>query len=189
MRVLILGAGGFLGRRLSASLAASGHVAGAAITELLLFDQHPFPLNKAAACQQRQLLGDLREATVLDALFANRVDIVFHLAATLTLDAETDFRLGLETNLLSLVEMLERCRKQATTPMFLFASSIATFGGHLPAVVGDDVFQSPSTSYGTHKVLAELLLIDYSRHGFIDGRALRLPIVVTHPGASHWQHL
>jgi D-erythronate 2-dehydrogenase len=184
MRVLVLGAGGFLGKKLSANLAASGHVAGAAITELLLFDQRLFPLNKAAVCPQRQLLGDLREATVLDALFVNRVDIIFHLAATLTLDAETDFRLGLETNLLSLVEMLERCRTQATTPMFLFASSIATFGGRLPAVVGDDVFQSPTTSYGTHKALAELLLVDYSRHGFIDGRALRLPIVVTHPGPA-----
>lgn len=68
--------------------------------------------------------------------------------------------------------------------MMLFASSIATFGGHLPAVVGDDVVQVPSSSYGTHKAVAELLLADYSRHGFVDGRALRLPIVLTHPGPA-----
>lgn len=184
MRVLILGAGGFLGSRLVARVVAEGQVAGQPVTELVLFDMRPMRQVHSANCRITQVHGDLREARVLDGLFSQPVDAVFHLAATLTLDAEMDHRRGLETNVLSLIELLERCRAQARAPMLLFASSISTFGGDLPAVVGDDVFQAPATSYGTHKVLAELLLADYSRHGFVDGRALRLPIVVTHPGPA-----
>lgn len=185
MRVLILGAGGFLGGRLAAKLAADGHIGGQRIEELVLFDVRPVRLPGEAACKLVQVNGDLRDGAVLDALFARGPDIVFHLAATLTVDAETDFRRGLDTNVLGLIELLERCRRQTAAPMLLFASSIATFGGRLPPVVGDDVFQSPTTSYGTHKAIAELLLADYSRHGFVDGRALRLPIVVTHPGPAN----
>ena len=184
MRIVLMGAGGFLGLRLAARLAAAGHIAGHPIDELVLSDLRPIRAPSAPACRLSQVHGDLRDPLVLDALFASEVDMVFHLAATLTVDAEADFRRGLETNVLALVQLLERCRIQAAPPMLLFASSIATFGGRLPTVVGDDVFQSPTTSYGTHKVIAELLLADYSRHGFVDGRALRLPIVVTHPGPA-----
>jgi nucleoside-diphosphate-sugar epimerase len=188
MRVLVLGAGGFLGSRLVAGLVASGRVAGRPIDELVLFDLRPVSLavagNGNGNGKVTPVHGDLRDPQVLDHLFAHPVDVVFHLAATLTLDAEADFRRGLETNVLSMIELLERCRAQARAPMLLFASSISTFGGKLPAVVDDDVFQAPATSYGTHKVVTELLLADYSRHGFVDGRALRLPIVVTHPGPA-----
>jgi nucleoside-diphosphate-sugar epimerase len=152
------------------------------ISELVLLDIRPVQHPQSAACAVTQVQGDLRERRVLDELFSRPVDVVFHLAATLTLDAERDFLRGLETNVLALIDLLERCRQQSPRPMLLFASSISTFGGELPDVVGDDVFQAPTTSYGTHKVVAEHLLADYSRHGFIDGRALRLPIVVTHPG-------
>lgn len=182
MRVLILGAGGFLGSRLVARLLANGKVAGQPITELVRFDLRPMCAVDGGSCRITQVHGDLREAYVLDGLFAQRVDVIFHLAATLTLEAQADHRRGLETNVLSLIELLERCRLQARAPMLLFASSISTFGGALPQVVGDDVFQAPTTSYGTHKVLAEMLLADYSRHGVVDARSLRLPIIVTHPG-------
>jgi nucleoside-diphosphate-sugar epimerase len=188
MRVLILGAGGFLGTRLAAHLAGTAQLAGRAIDELVLFDLRAAPVPRGAACPITVLHGDLRDSAALDALFATRVDAVLHLAATLTVDAESDFRRGLDTNVLAFIALLERCRLQAQTgpqaPMLLFASSIATFGGALPPVVGDDVFQAPTTSYGTHKTVAELLLADHSRHGFVDGRALRLPIVVTHPGPA-----
>jgi nucleoside-diphosphate-sugar epimerase len=184
MRIVVLGAGGFLGSRLAAGLASAGQLAGHSIEELVLSDLRPIRAPSSPACRLTQVHGDLRDPTVLDAMFGREVDMVFHLAATLTVDAEADFRRGLETNVLALVQLLERCRMQAVPPMLLFASSIATFGGRLPPVVGDDVFQSPTTSYGTHKAIAELLLADYSRHGFVDGRALRLPIVVTHPGPA-----
>lgn len=182
MRVLILGAGGFLGARLARRLASDARLGTQPIDELVLSDLRPVPAPADAACKIVTVHGDLRDSALLDSLFARPPDAIFHLAATLTVDAETDFRRGLETNLLSLIELLERCRVQPAAPLLLFASSIATFGGTLPPVVGDEVRQAPSTSYGTHKAVTELLLADYSRHGFVDGRALRLPIVVTHPG-------
>lgn len=183
MRVVILGAGGFLGARLAAHLARTAQLSGRSIHELVLFDLRAVSA-PAGACPVTVLHGDLRENAALDALFATRVDAVLHLAATLTVDAESDFQRGLDTNVLAFIALLERCRLQGSAPLLLFASSIATFGGRLPAVVGDDVFQAPTTSYGTHKTIAELLLADTSRHGFVDGRALRLPIVVTHPGPA-----
>jgi len=184
MRLVILGAGGFIGSRLAAQVAAQGHWGGRPVDEMVLFDQHPVRMASRTACKVSQVHGDLRDADALDALFATSVDGLVHLAAALTLDAESDFRCGLETNLLSLVELLERCRLQASAPVLLFASSISTFGGILPDVVGDGMVQAPETSYGIHKVIAEHLLADYSRHGFIDGRALRLPVVLTHPGPA-----
>ena len=184
MRVVIIGAGGFIGSRLAKKLAADGRIGKHPIAELVLFDVQPVPAPALAACKLCLVHGDLRDGAPVEQLFASQVDAIFQLAATLTVEAETDFRRGLETNLLAFVDLLERCRMQAVRPMLLFASSIATFGGRLPSVVGDDVFQAPTTSYGTHKAMAELLLADYSRHGFVDGRALRLPIVVTHPGPA-----
>jgi nucleoside-diphosphate-sugar epimerase len=119
---------------------------------------------------------------LFDTLFAEPFDAVFHLAAALTFDAESDFTRGLAINVHALMRLLEHCRAQPVVPTFLFASSISSFGGPLPAVVGDFVFQTPQTSYGSHKAIAELLINDYSRRGFLDGRVLRLPIVLTHPG-------
>ena len=184
MRVIVFGAAGFIGSRLAARLATEGRIGERRIDELVLFDLRPVAAPPDAACKLSVAHGDVRGASVLEALFAQPVDAVFHLAATLTLDAESDFGRGLETNVLALVELLEHCRRQPKAPMLLFASSISTFGGDLPEVVDDDVFQAPTTSYGTHKAVAEHLLADYSRHGFVDARALRLPIVLTHPGPA-----
>jgi nucleoside-diphosphate-sugar epimerase len=187
MQVLILGAGGFLGRHLSQHLATSGRLAGQPIDTLVLFDRQAVAA-PPARCTVRTVQGDLRDSATLQALFGEPVDCVFHLAATLTVDAESDFERGLQTNVLGFMALLDHCRAQAQAhhrpPLLLFASSIATYGGRLPAVVGDDVFQAPTTSYGAHKAVAELLLADHSRHGFVDGRALRLPIVLTHPGPA-----
>ena len=184
MRVIVFGAAGFIGSRLAARLATEGRIGERRIDELVLFDLRPAAVPPRAACKLSVAHGDVREARVLGALFAPPIDVVFHFAATLTLDAESDFRRGLETNVLALVELLEHCRRQPKAPMLLFASSISTFGGDLPEVVVDDVFQAPTTSYGTHKAIAEHLLADYGRHGFVDARSLRLPIVLTHPGPA-----
>ncbi|GIZ50202.1 NAD-dependent epimerase/dehydratase family protein [Noviherbaspirillum aridicola] len=175
MRVLVLGAAGFIGSHLAAALQAQG-----GIDELVLADRRP------AAASGRAIVacGDIRDEDFLARLFAGGYDRIYHLAASLTLDAESDFSAGMAVNLHALMRLLEHCRLQDRPPQLLFASSISTFGGPLPDIVGDDVAQTPQTSYGTHKAIAELLISDYSRRGFLDGRVLRLPVVLTHPGPA-----
>jgi nucleoside-diphosphate-sugar epimerase len=130
----------------------------------------------------RHVVGDVADGALLDQVLADGVDSVFALSATLTSQAEADFSRGMEVNLHGLLRMLEACRIRGTMPRFVFTSSIAAFGGPLPLTVGDGVALHPQTSYGTHKAMGELALHDYSRHRFVDGRALRLPIVLTRPG-------
>jgi nucleoside-diphosphate-sugar epimerase len=190
MRVLLLGAAGFIGANLTKALGARRALGlrGAApqpLAELVLVDSRPVPpMVVPPGVSIRIEQGDVREDGFLEALFEEEFDCVFHLAATLTLDAESDFAQGLQVNVLALIHLLELCRLQRRMPSFAFASSISTFGGSLPDVVDDGVAQTPETSYGAHKAMAELLISDYSRRGFIDGRALRLPIVLTHPGPA-----
>lgn len=183
-RVLILGAGGFIGSRLALSLAQDPVLAGRPLSALWLCDRHPVAAPPKAKCPVHTLQGELDDPGFLQAVFAQAPTTVFHLAAALTLDAEADYRRGLQVNVLALIQLLEGCRTLPSPPRLLFASSISTYGGPLPAVVDDFVVQAPDTSYGTHKVIAEQLIRDASRRGFVDGRVLRLPIVLTHPGPA-----
>lgn len=205
MRILVLGANGFIGSRLVAALPqfADNPDIGRN-TQIIASDlRAPGATWRADHAKQAAAAGngiglanappaddaiiqfvegDLLAPDLLDSLFVEPFDVVFHLASALTFDAEIDFKRGLQVNVHALMQLLEHCRKQGRPSKFLFASSISTFGGLLPDVVDDFVFQTPQTSYGTHKVIAEQLINDYSRRGFIDGRVLRLPIVLTHPG-------
>ena len=182
MRIVVTGAAGFVGGRLARELLARGTLDGRAIDQLVLVDRgFAAP---ASDPRVRQVAGDLRDAAVRAALFGQRVDGLFHLAATLTAEAERDFDGGLAMNLGGLLELLEDCRRQGAggPPLRLvFASSMAAFGPPFPAVVPDEFPQRPQTSYGVQKAIAELLLDDYTRRGFLDGRALRLPVVLLRP--------
>lgn len=181
MRILVTGAAGFIGRHLLRELLEHGALGGREITEIVAADIFAPPPGPRVTPRA----GDIVEGAFLDALFAEPFDAVFHLAASLTSAAEADLGHGLAVNLEGLLALLARCRAQAAPPRLVFASSIAAFGGDLPEVVEDDTRRTPCTSYGTQKLIAELLLADHSRQGAIDARALRLPIVLTRPGAPN----
>ncbi|WP_424812923.1 NAD-dependent epimerase/dehydratase family protein [Roseococcus sp. YIM B11640] len=180
MRILITGAAGFIGRRLTRELRVQGRLCGRPLGELVLVDIVPPP--DAEGCTIAT--GSIGDADFLQGLFAGPgYDVVFHLAASLTQEAERDMAHGLAVNIEGMLRLLGHLRAQHPPARLVFASSIAAFGGVLPDVVGDDTPRLPRTSYGTQKAIAELLLADHARQGVIDARALRLPIVVIRPGA------
>jgi nucleoside-diphosphate-sugar epimerase len=174
MRVLVTGAGGFIGSHLVKALLARG----VPVSALLLADAAPFAAPPAAKAE----IGDVSDPAFIRRLLEHGVRSIYALAATLTSEAEADFAKGLRVNVLGLLHLLEALRHLGQKPRLVYPSSIAAFGGALPETVDDSLAHRPRTSYGTHKAMAELLINDYSRRGFIDGRALRLPVVLTRPG-------
>lgn len=179
-RILITGAAGFLGRRLLKTLIAAGQLAGRPISQIILADiQRPLTLvTDGIEVLTRQ--GDLSDATFVKSLADDGFDTLFHLASFLTLQAETAPNKAFQVNVGALRQLIDRASNK---PKVIFTSSIAIHGGLLPDQVDDDQNPVPQTTYGTHKAINELLISDYSRLGRIDGRSLRLPIVLTRPGA------
>jgi nucleoside-diphosphate-sugar epimerase len=186
LRVLITGGGGMLGQLLArALLAGSGLAPGAREhlepLELVLLDQ-AFPPTAVRDARSTQICGDVLEETVAAQAFAGGIDVVVHLAAVVSAGAEADFDLGLRVNLDGLRLVLGKCRELGSRPRVVFASSVAAFGGALPEVVTDTTAATPQSSYGTQKVIGELLVSDMTRKGYIDGRSVRLPTIVVRPG-------
>jgi nucleoside-diphosphate-sugar epimerase len=177
MRVVITGGGGFLGRRVALELLERGD-----IDELALFDKAPPALPLPDDPRLRLVTGDIADRATVRGVVTPGTSSVFHLAAVVSGEAEADTDLGYRVNLDGIRAVLEACRELATCPRVVFASSLAVYGGALPPAVGDDTPLMPQTSYGAQKAIGELLVNDYSRKGFIDGRAVRLPTVVVRPG-------
>lgn len=177
MRIAITGAGGFIGRRLFAEIQGRDAIGGKAIDELIIVDRVLPEVASAGKFPIRRIVGDVNDPAVRASLFQNRLGGLFHLAATLTAEAERNFDGGVAANLFGFIDLLEECRRHGDVRM-VFSSSMASFGGPLPMVVPDDVRQRPQSSYGTQKAIAELLLDDYTRRDFMDARGLRLPVVL-----------
>src|SRR6516162_5304484 len=173
MRILITGGCGFLGRRVALQLLDRREV-----DELMLFDNAPSALPLPEDKRLRLITGDIADRDAMRRLIAADTHAVFHLAAVVSGQAEADTDLGYRVNLDGTRAVLDACRALGTCPRVVFASSLAVYGGALPPTVGDDTPLTPQTSYGTQKAIGELLVNDYSRKGFVDGRALRLPTVV-----------
>lgn len=185
MRVVITGGAGFLGSRLARAILERGSLADARgnlrpVRELVLVDVvAPVPSTDPRV---QTIAGSLNAAGIVDSVVTRETDSVFHLAAIVSAQAEADFDIGMRVNVDATRALLERCRACAVPPKFVFASSLAVFGGALPDPVPDDAPVMPQTSYGTQKAIGELLVSDMSRKGFVDGRSLRLPTVVVRPG-------
>ena len=179
MKILITGGGGFLGSRLARALRARGELGGKAITGITLLDG-AFPADPSGF---NAVKGDVADALVLQEVVEHDTAAVFHLAAVVSGAAEADFDLGMRVNLEGTRLLLETLRRKcARPPRVVFTSSVAAFGGELPEVLDDSTTPRPQTSYGAQKVIGEYLLADFSRKGFVDARALRLPTIVVRAG-------
>jgi nucleoside-diphosphate-sugar epimerase len=181
VRIVITGGCGFLGRRLALLLLDQGSAIGS-VDELVLFDNAPSALPLPDDKRVRLVTGDIADRDTVKRLIAPGTDAVFHLAAIVSGQAEADIDLGYRVNLDGTRAVLDACRALGSCPRLIFTSSLAVYGGALPPSVGDDTALTPQSSYGAQKAIGELLVNDYSRKGFVDGRALRLPTVVVRPG-------
>jgi D-erythronate 2-dehydrogenase len=179
MKVSILGGGGFLGRKIAAKLAMDGALGGQTVSALTLFDV-AVPPKPDASFPINSIGGDV-VALPDDAIPAG-TDVVFHLAAVVSAQAEADYDLGRRVNIRGTDAVIDRCRTLGTCPRVVFTSSVASFSADQNSVLPDNTRQIPGNSYGAQKAAAELLLADASRRGFLDAVSLRLPTVIVRPG-------
>jgi D-erythronate 2-dehydrogenase len=184
MKLLITGGAGFVGARLARTLLARGRLDGRAIERIVLADQFAPPPDLAADGRVEARAAPLLET--VGTLADDGFDGVFHLASAVSGECEADFDLGMRSNLDSTRALLEALRRQTARTRLVFSSSVAVFGPDasvpMPEVVADDTLPAPQTSYGMQKLVCEHLIADYTRKGFVDGRAARLMTVTVRPG-------
>lgn len=188
MKVLITGGAGFLGQKLAKQLLARSFLKDSAgmdqkIEELILVDV--VEAYNFEDPRVKVIAGDIANPQLIESLISPDINSVFHLAAIVSGQAEADFDLGMRINLDAARFLLEACRKSGHKPKIIFTSSVAVYGGALPDLVLDTTALNPQSSYGIQKAICELLLNDYTRKGFVDGRVLRLPTISVRPGAPN----
>ena len=182
MKILIIGGGGMVGQKLAQSLADTPLTER---DEVTLFDMAFPPVGAPAA---ERVTGNVTDAAAIQKLVDQRFDLIFHLVAIVSGEAETNFELGWNVNMVSFRTFLEALRTEhhasqgAYVPRVVFTSSIAVFGPPYPDKIPDDFATNPLTSYGAQKAISELMLTDYIRKGYIDGLAIRLPTIAVRPG-------
>ena len=184
MHILITGAAGMIGRKLTARLLSDKTLNGKPIDRLTLLDVGTPPRPENFAGPVETIGADIADPQAAGAAIAGRPDTIFHLAAVVSGEAELDFEKGVHVNFDGSRALLEAVRGVGADyrPRFIFASSIAVFGAPFPESIPDDFALTPLTSYGTQKAMVELLLADYTRRGYVDGVGIRLPNIVVRPG-------
>jgi len=174
VKILVTGAAGFIGRALVHALSARHPQACVVAFDIVPPDATP-----------HVMVGDIADAQVAASLIDGDTTHVFHLASLVSGGAEADFERGTRINLDATRVLLEAARRLGRAPTFVFASSIAVYGGELPEIITDDTPPLPRLSYGAQKLVCEVLINDYTRRGFVDGRSLRLPTIMVRPGAAN----
>jgi nucleoside-diphosphate-sugar epimerase len=178
MKVLVTGAAGFLGGRLARALLA-GVDGLPEVSTLVAADTVPCALDDRRV---DSLVGTIADAGFVASIVDRDVDVVYHLAAVLSGQSESEFDVGMRVNVDGTRGLLEACRRVKKPPRFIFTSSVAVYGGPLPPLVPEEAPVWPASSYGSEKAIADLLVSDYSRRGFIDGLSCRLPTIAIRPG-------
>ena len=182
MHILITGAAGMIGRKLTARLVKDGSLNGRSIDRLTLIDVVA-PGKPAGFSGAVELsASDLSASGIAAKAIVGKPDVIFHLAGVVSGEAETDFEKGYRVNLDGTRALLEAIRAAAYKPKVIFTSSIAVYGAPFPHSIPDEFHLTPLTSYGTQKAICELLLADYSRRGFLEGVGIRLPTICVRPG-------
>ena len=184
MHILVLGAAGMVGRKLVERLLRDGRLGTSDITRMTLHDVVAPKRPEKAGFPVETMAGDFALPGVAEKLIAGRPDVIFHLAAIVSGEAELDFDKGYRINLDGTRMLFDAIRLVGGgyKPRVVFTSSIAVFGAPFPDAIGDEFFNTPLLSYGTQKAIGELLLADYSRRGFMDGVGIRLPTICIRPG-------
>jgi nucleoside-diphosphate-sugar epimerase len=184
VHILITGAAGMIGRKLTERLGKDGALADKSIDKLTLLDVISPPKPEAFTGKVETVAADLAAPGEGAKAIAGRPDVVFHLAGVVSGEAELDFDKGYRVNLDGTRALFEAIRAggDGYRPRLVYTSSIAVFGAPFPPTIPDDFHLTPLTSYGTQKAMGEALLADYSRRGFCDGVGIRLPTIVVRPG-------
>ncbi len=184
MHVLVTGAAGMIGRKLTARLVGDGSLNGKPIEKLTLVDVVAPQRPGGFAGAIETAAADIADQKAARTAVAGRPDVIFHLAGVVSAEAELDFEKGVRVNLDGSRALFEAVRAigDGYRPRLVFSSSIAVFGAPFPQAIPDEFNLTPLTSYGTQKAMVELFLADYSRRGFIDGVGIRLPSIVVRPG-------
>lgn len=191
MRIVVTGAAGFIGRMVVEALASADTVildgATRRVSAILAIDIAAEPLAQLAEGRARvhPLAGGLLDAPVLDRIISDAPDLVIHLAAVVSGQAEADWDLGMSVNLQGTLALIEACRRMARPPVFIFSSSVAVFSCAANDTITEDTLPAPRSSYGTQKLMGELLVRDATRRGIIRGRSLRFPTISIRPGAPN----
>ncbi|PVZ42519.1 NAD-dependent epimerase/dehydratase family protein [Pseudomonas sp. CC120222-01a] len=179
MRVMVTGANGFVGRELVHRLLDKGQLRGETITALLVLDQKLDGLREDR--RLRRHFGSITDPALLRRALADGIDVVFHLVSIPGGAAEAQYELGYQVNLQASLELLQQLRNDERPPVLVYASSVAVYGGELPARMNETQPTAPQLSYAAHKLMVETALEDLARRGEVDGRAIRLPGIVARP--------